>query len=73
MNKKILDRLIERRSLGLKSFALLIDPDKIKLMQSYARLVAQYADKLGFTPAARARLAKKRSEEPVDGFANEFD
>ena len=50
-----------------------IDPDSVKLMQSYARLIAQYADKLGFTPAARARLARKRAEEPPDGFGAEFD
>ncbi len=30
MSKKILETLIERRSSGIKSFALLIDPDKIK-------------------------------------------
>ena len=50
-----------------------IDQDNEKLMQAYARLIAQYADKLGFTPAARARLAKKKAEEPVDGFGDEFD
>ena len=50
-----------------------IDPDKIKLLQSYARLIAQYADKLGFTPAARARLAKKKADESRDGFGDEFD
>lgn len=53
--------------------AAAIDPDTVKLLQSYARLIAQYADKLGFTPAARARLAKKRADEPQDGFGNEFD
>lgn len=50
-----------------------IDPDSVKLLQSYARLIAQYADKLGFTPAARARLAKKKADEPTDGFGDEFD
>ena len=50
-----------------------IDSDSVKLLQSYARLIAQYADKLGFTPAARARLAKKKADEIVDGFGDEFD
>ena len=50
-----------------------IDSDAVKLLQSYARLIAQYADKLGFTPAARARLAKKKADEFIDGFGSESD
>lgn len=50
-----------------------IESDSVKLLQSYARLIAQYADKLGFTPAARARLAKRMADEPPDGFGDEFD
>ena len=44
-----------------------------KVMQSYLRIIAQYADKLGFTPAARARLIKKRAEKKTDKFGEEFD
>jgi P27 family predicted phage terminase small subunit len=44
-----------------------------KVMQAYSRIIAQYADKLGFTPAARARLIKKRAEEKKDDFGAEFD
>ena len=41
--------------------------------QSLARLIAMYADKLGLTPSARARLAQKRAAEIVDNFGDEFD
>jgi phage terminase small subunit len=51
----------------------LITDDDVKLLQSWARLIAQYADKLGFTPAARARLAKKKADEIQDNFGDEFD
>jgi P27 family predicted phage terminase small subunit len=44
-----------------------------KVMQAYSRIIAQYADKLGFTPAARARLIKKRAEKKADQFGEEFD
>lgn len=44
-----------------------------KLLQSSARIIAQYADKLGFTPSARARLVKKRAEENKDDFGEKFD
>jgi phage terminase small subunit len=41
--------------------------ETIKEAQAWARLVATYADKLGLSPSARARLAKKRAERaPVD-------
>lgn len=40
---------------------------------SWARLVASYADRLGLTPSARARLAQKRAVEVVDEFGDEFD
>lgn len=44
-----------------------------KVMQAYSRIIAQYADKLGFTPAARARLIKKRAEKKTDKFGEKFD
>jgi phage terminase small subunit len=40
---------------------------------TWARLVAQYADRLGLTPAARAKLAQKKAEEALDEFGAEFD
>jgi len=45
----------------------------IKTAQSWARIVAAYADKLGLSPAARARLAKRISDEGPDAFSQEFD
>lgn|SRR5574343_25633 len=47
--------------------------DSIKDQQSWARVVAQYADKLGLSPAARARLAKRKADEILDTFGEEFD
>ena len=52
---------------------LQLDSDGIKELQAWARLIAQYADKLGLSPAARARLVKKKADEMLDGFGNEFD
>jgi P27 family predicted phage terminase small subunit len=46
---------------------LVADKDEINAAQSWARLVAAYAEKLGLTPTARARLAKRKAErEPAD-------
>lgn len=44
----------------------------IKTAQAWARIVAAYADKLGLSPAARARLAKRKADETVDEFDAEF-
>ena len=47
--------------------------DDIKIQQAWARIIATYADKLGFTPSARARLIKKRAEKIEDKFGQKFD
>lgn len=47
--------------------------EDVKAAQSWARIVSAYAEKLGLSPNARARLAKKKVEKPVDGFGSEFD
>jgi P27 family predicted phage terminase small subunit len=48
--------------------------DEVKAMQAYARLQLQFSDKLGLTPAARARLAKRIADKkPVDAFGKKFD
>jgi phage terminase small subunit len=48
--------------------------EDIKALQAWGRLQTSLAEKLGFTPAARARLAKKDAEKPPkDPFANVFD
>jgi P27 family predicted phage terminase small subunit len=47
-----------------------VDDELVKQMQSWARLIASYAEKLGLSPNARARLAKKKAEkEPLDPMA----
>lgn len=50
-----------------------LEIDDIKNLQAWARLMAGYADKLGLTPAGRARLAKKAADQKLDGFGEEFD
>ena len=45
----------------------------VKAAQSYARIMMQYADKLGLNPNSRARLAKKIADEEVDPNADLFD
>jgi P27 family predicted phage terminase small subunit len=51
----------------------LLDQETVKSLQSWARLIAKYADMLGFTPAARVRLVKKIADEEEDEFGSEFD
>jgi P27 family predicted phage terminase small subunit len=47
--------------------------DMVKELQAYARILAGYAEKLGFTPNARARLVKKLADESPDKFGKKFD
>jgi len=37
--------------------------DELNACQAWARLIAAYAEKLGLTPTARARLAKRKAEQ----------
>ena len=46
--------------------------DLIKATQAWARIVTQYAEKLGLTPGGRARWAKKAAEAPKDEFGEKF-
>lgn len=48
--------------------------DDHKLLQTYQLRILSYSERLGFTPGARARLVKKRSENPgKDEFGEKFD
>jgi phage terminase small subunit len=47
--------------------------DTIKELQAWSRIVANYAEKLGFTPNARARLVKKMADDSPDKFGKKFD
>jgi P27 family predicted phage terminase small subunit len=47
--------------------------EQIKAYQAYARLLANYADKLGLTPGGRARWAKKKAEQKLSDFEQEFE
>jgi P27 family predicted phage terminase small subunit len=44
----------------------------VKAAQSYARIMMQYADKLGLNANARARLSKKKADEGADPNADLF-
>ncbi len=47
--------------------------DDHKLLQAYMVRILAYSERLGFTPASRARLIKKRADEkPKDGL-HDFD
>ncbi len=51
-----------------------IDDETVKEAQAWARLIAGLAEKLGLSPNARARLAKKKAEkEPPDEFEQLLD
>lgn len=45
----------------------------VRAAQSYARIMMQYADKLGLSPNSRARLAKKIADEEADANADLFE
>lgn len=47
--------------------------DDIKELQAWSRILKDYAEKLGFTPSARARLVKKIAEKGKDTFGSSFD
>lgn len=47
--------------------------DSVQQQTALARLIAQYADRLGLTPAARVRLAQRRAVKEEDRFGDEFD
>ncbi len=48
-------------------------PDDIKELQAWSRILNAYAEKLGFTPSARARLVKKIADKKEDQFGSRFD
>ena len=47
--------------------------DDIKAYQAYLRIIKSLADSLGLSPAARARLVKKKADEIEDTFGKKFD
>jgi P27 family predicted phage terminase small subunit len=67
------DAVVKYREASKKMGEATPTDDDIKAVQAWARLVAGYADKLGFTPASRARLVKKKADEIIDRFGSEFD
>ncbi len=52
---------------GVKHINLQSDTKEINAVQAWSRIALAYADKLGFSQTARARLARRRAqEEPLD-------
>lgn len=47
--------------------------DDIKELQAWSRILKDYAERLGFTPSARARLVKKIADKNKDKFGSKFD
>ena len=50
-----------------------LSTDDVKALQAWSRIVRDCAEKLGFTPSARARLVKKIADENKDTFGKKFD
>lgn len=69
------DAVAKYNLMSISTDVVYSDEKNIRALQSQARLVSQYADKLGFTPAARARLIKKRADKILeeDDFGKDFD
>ena len=45
-----------------------------RILQTYMRRILEYSERLGFQPAARSRLIKKRADGPPrDEFGEKFD
>lgn len=49
------------------------EPNDIKDLQAWSRIIQNYAERLGFTPSARARLVKKLADDKPDNFGKQFD
>jgi len=50
-----------------------VTDEDVKSAQAWARIISAYAEKLGLSPNARARLGKKKAEKTIDNFGAEFD
>jgi len=64
------DAYVKYQELSIKEK---INNDDLKAMQAYSRIVISYAEKLGLTPSARARLVKKHADKVLDKFGDKFD
>lgn len=59
---QLLTQIMQRDALATNS----IDKDLLQRVEATERLMATYAEKMGLTPAGRARLSKKKAEEAKD-------
>jgi phage terminase small subunit len=64
---KQLRKLVKQAETVEEKLSILDKIDGVeRKLQSQERLILQYADRLGLTPASRAGLAKKKAAEAVD-------
>ena len=71
---KSLSALIQEKGFTIyNASGSLVEAPWVKSQLSYARLVMQYADKLGLNANSRARLSKKIADEEKDENADLFD
>ena len=58
---------LARYQSGVKTLTEGSSPKEIQAVQAWSRMAMTYADKLGFSQTARARLARRKAvEEPID-------
>lgn len=58
---------VDRYQQGVKGLTPESGPKEIQAVQAWSRMALAYADKLGFSQTARARLARRKAQEgPLD-------
>ena len=68
------NKMINQEGYTVESSKGQLQPNpKVQVAQGYLRLIQSYAEKLGLTPNARARLAKKMADEEIDPTADLFN
>jgi P27 family predicted phage terminase small subunit len=66
--------MVVRYREGVKRLSAESEPKEITAVQAWGRMAMTYADKLGFSQTARARLARRRAQEtPPDDMEQLLD
>lgn len=64
---------IARYKVTVRGSAVAVDPKTATAAQAWSRLALSFAEKLGISATARARLARKKAEQTPDDFENLLD
>jgi P27 family predicted phage terminase small subunit len=65
---------VARYQTAVKGEAVVLDKEQASTAQAWSRLALSYAEKLGISPTARARLAKRKAEKaPADELEDLLD